>query len=328
MNMLYRYDETNENLVIEVMEYFREYNHDKSVEKFLKNYHGKNINPNIGDYVLYICSRLQEERVFHSIPIDLINPVRNNYKWIVSDKSFNWTKDGDGKQHTHLFNATVFGFEYVYKLYKNLVYPIVTKGINGQLGIGTGFAYGSGIVTAKHCLVDPLYVSIVGFSKDELNAAQIYVDVDDKCDLAYIELNRHLSYSYSSDPLDLEEVLVMGYPKLPQFVDFQTAEVAIASHVKPSIGSVASFAYNYISKENLILITAKIKGGNSGSPVINKYGVIKGVAVRDPKYDDAGDYDNLGYGIAYPITRVDKIYEEKNILKAKVNFLDSREIEY
>lgn len=326
MNMLYRYNEEFKDVVVEVMEYFRDYVQNKSVMNFVREYNSKYAKNLEGDYVLFICSRLEEERVFHKIPNDIVNPIRNNYRWIVLDTSFNWTSLETGMRHVDLFNSTVFGFDYVFNLYKKLVYPIVTKNREGKIGVGTGFAFGNGIATAKHCLIDPKEVAIQGFDAVELNAAKIYISQNINCDLAFIELTRNLFESYSSDPNELEDVLVMGYPKIPQFVDFLTAEKALATFVKPSTGSIASNGFNFVTREDLMLLTAKIKGGNSGSPVLNKYGVIKGIAVRDLIYEDAGDYDDLGYGIAYPINTLEKLISEKKLINKRINFVDVSEI--
>ena len=62
-----------------------------------------------------------------------------------------------------------------------------------------------------------------------------------------------------------------------------------------------------------MLITAKIRGGNSGGPVISEDGSIIGVACQTPYYDDnIGDYDDLGYGIAVPIKYLLEILQQKN----------------
>ena len=67
-----------------------------------------------------------------------------------------------------------------------------------------------------------------------------------------------------------------------------------------------------------MLVTARIRGGNSGGPIIDSNGAVVGVAFSEPM--SKGDYDEMGYGIAYPI---DLFYEMlKNPLTMKVNFVE------
>ena len=115
----------------------------------------------------------------------------------------------------------------------------------------------------------------------------------------------------------------MGYPKIPAFTDFLTAEKGTISskaesRLTPTKGAVAAFGDNYLSGAELMLITARIRGGNSGGPVINEDGSIIGIACQTPYYDDEiGDYDDLGYGIAVPIKYLQEVLEEKSNHKEK-----------
>src|SRR5690606_20722078 len=124
----------------------------------------------------------------------------------------------------------------------------------------------------------------------------------------------------------LDEVIALGYPRIPGFHNFLTAETAlISSRLTGTTGSIASVAEDIWIKENLILITAKIKGGNSGGPIINKSGKVIGVASNLPEAD--GDYDDLGYGTVIPIKFgnhiVDNPTNELNV--EKIEFIDFKE---
>ena len=63
----------------------------------------------------------------------------------------------------------------------------------------------------------------------------------------------------------ISDVLVMGYPKIPTFTNFLTAEKATISskaeaRLTPTKGAIAAFGENYLSKAELMLITAKLEG--------------------------------------------------------------------
>lgn len=105
-------------------------------------------------------------------------------------------------------------------------------------------------------------------------------------DIAFIDVGREEAKGvFVDNGKVLQDVLVMGYPKIPTFTN----------------------------KAELMLITAKIRGGNSGGPIINEEGSIVGVACQKPDYSsNNGDYDDLGYGIAIPIKYVSDIIEKKS----------------
>ena len=68
-----------------------------------------------------------------------------------------------------------------------------------------------------------------------------------------------------------------------------------------------------------MLVTARIRGGNSGGPIIDSNGAVVGVAFSEPM--SKGDYDEMGYGIAYPIEVFYGML--KNPSSMKVTFVDT-----
>ncbi len=70
-----------------------------------------------------------------------------------------------------------------------------------------------------------------------------------------------------------------------------------------------------------MLITAKIRGGNSGGPIVNEEGSVVGVSCQIPNYEgDIGDYDDLGYGIVIPIKYLFEILSEKKTMNVPHDF--------
>lgn len=96
----------------------------------------------------------------------------------------------------------------------------------------------------------------------------------------------------------------MGYPQIPGYTCFLTAEKAVISSIPEkrfvaTEGQIVAEAQEIWSKENLFLITAKIRGGNSGGPVINRFGNCVGIVSGKP-FSEGSAYDDLGYGTAIP----------------------------
>lgn len=217
----------------------------------------------------------------------------------------------------HRLNCMAYGFRYIYSSYREFVFPIIVRK-DEKVSAGTCFRFFNGIVTAKHCLeVDE--VSIPGFSAEKLKQGTVFVSQNTDVDLAYIDLNTP-SPLLSGKANVLDEVLVMGYPKIPMFLDFCAAECATISSI-PTKGAIASLADQYLTRDvgQLMLITARIRGGNSGGPVIDSNGAIVGVAFSEPSSE--GDYDEMGYGIAYPIQVLIQFLESPS--KMVVNFVDA-----
>lgn len=198
------------------------------------------------------------------------------------------------------------------------MFPLVWDKGNGDYSVGTGFEYRSGIVTAKHCIEDAKNIQIQGYKAKELNGKPIYIFDNEGVDIAYIETNKNdRDEVFFGDGDIMQEVLVMGYPKIPAFTDFLTAEKATisskaVSRLTPTKGAITAFGYEYLSNVEAMLITAKIRGGNSGGPVISQEGSIVGVACHLPDYSEVKiDYDDLGYGIALPAHYIQEIIDSK-----------------
>ena len=137
-------------------------------------------------------------------------------------------------------------------------------------------------------------------------------------DLAFIHTGRvEEPLIYADEGEVMQEVLVMGYPRIPAFTNFLTAEKALisskaTSRITPTAGAIAAYGYEYLAKIEAILITARIRGGNSGGPVINQNGCLVGVACQIPALDPQyGDYDDLGYGVAVPVKYLKDIVVRK-----------------
>lgn len=317
------YDETFPDVVYDIVDYFRNVKRDKQIkDRSVFDYclnsrfnsslqQGDFIQP---DVVHRICETLVQKRVMSCIRTGIGSDGKDaNYLYCPPDHGYFNKKD---PAFLFLLNSMTYGFRYIYSSYRDYVLPVVVKK-NDNVTVGTCFRFREGIVTAKHCL-EADQVSIPQYTAERLNQCPVIVSSDSTIDMAYIHLGESVPL-IAGEAKVLDEVLVMGYPKIPMFLDFCTVERAMVSSI-PTKGAVASLADQYISPKvgPLMLITARIRGGNSGGPVIGKDGSVLGVAFFEPKSE--GDYDEMGYGGAYPIRVLNQLFQEQ--VPLKVNFVD------
>lgn len=314
------YDEKLPELVYDILDYFRLGNRSKpAIQKSVLDYcTNSRFNSTLGamvqpDVVHTICERLVKKGVLMCTKVGIgISGIDSNYLFPTSAEEVFLRK---APAIVFYFNCIVYGFPYIYSAYLDYVLPIIVKK-DGKESMGTGFRYKNGIVTAKHCLkVDQVFIPNINVEK--LANSRVYVSKDENLDLAYIDIGEP-SPLVSNEAKVLDEVLVMGYPKIPMFFDFCAGERATISAI-PTKGAIASIAEQYITRNigPLILVTARIRGGNSGGPIIDANGAVVGVAFAEP--EAKGDYDDMGYGIAYPIAVFEKMLQDPITLS--VNFV-------
>ncbi|MBR0341270.1 MAG: trypsin-like peptidase domain-containing protein [Oscillospiraceae bacterium] len=317
------YDKKYPGIIIDILKYFDVANNDptavkdKSVLGFCSLFKdedgGLPIQPTI---VNRICKRLCDCGHLECIRSSGGLGLYDNYLFILKNREY---FESQINQLIYYYNSMVYGFEYVFELYKDIVVPFVWEKPDGSYEAGTGFKYLNGIATAKHCVQDVKNLQIKGYRAKELEGKPIYISENDGVDLAFIETGKiEEPIIYADEGKVMQEVLVMGYPKIPTFTNFLTAEIATISskasaRLTPTKGAIAAYGYEYLARMDAMLITARITGGNSGGPVINQYGCLVGVACQLPDYrpENGGDGD-LGYGIAVPVKELTSIVTKKN----------------
>lgn len=320
------YDIKNPELVYDIVDYFRVNNRvravkDKSIIDYCSTSRFNNtplandemVQPRV---VQIICENLVKKGV--------LNCLKSGQGFARADSNYLYMPQNDElflQKHPSFIlrlNCMAYGFPYIYTEYKKIVLPVIVKDSKGDIEMGTCFRFNTGILTAKHCLTAE-EVSIQGYTADQLKQCPVIISRDDEyLDMAYIELGEQSPIIHDEANV-LDEVLAMGYPKIPMFNEFCTAERASVSSIATK-GAVASLANQYMtpSVERLMLITARIRGGNSGGPIINEDGAVVGVAFAEPFFE--GNYDDMEYGIAYPISVYFQMLEKCTTMK--VNFVD------
>ena len=213
------------------------------------------------------------------------------------------------------YDFLVLGFSHVAAHFTNSVVPIVVKDEVGDLDVGTGFLlYNTRyLVTARHVIENKKLVQIQ--NNDGLYAEAEYViySTNEDLDVAIIVLKNDLFDGYPPfqlrEAVVLEDVMTIGYPPLMHFDAFQIYETASVNNLfKFSKGQI--IAKNRAFRENIeyLIINAKVKGGNSGSPVINRNGTVIGISVKMLMDNHGKNDDPLGYGIVTPATELSKYF--------------------
>jgi len=173
-----------------------------------------------------------------------------------------------------LLKNLLFGYNYIINKYKTSVILIeVDK--KGLVSVGTGFLITHEklqfVVTNKHVVEDSTKVTV--YLNNEIIK---YKDIilSKNSDIGFIELSNNSkspSFYLNAEMDVLREIITIGYPSIPMTND------AYQVYHK---GEINSFVQDY-NGNDLFLISAKTSSGNSGSPVIDKYGSVVGMVTEE-----------------------------------------------
>lgn len=214
-----------------------------------------------------------------------------------------------------LFEFLAYGFPAVHEYFSSAVRAVIVEKVDGDLDIGTCFLLANRtIVTARHCVENMNSVIITGWSSQTAPLRAIHVYENQNIDLAILSFSADPLPDAPGFPLDapniLDNVLTMGYPQIQGFDAPLIAETSqIAAVVKSSIGIVVSQAESYLDGQDYLLISARVKGGNSGGPVIGRKGGVVGVVTHFPA-ENYGRPDLLGYAAAIPSMVITDLLKE------------------
>ena len=228
-----------------------------------------------------------------------------------------------------VYGFKIFGFPLIRQRFSESVIALIPTKADGDDDIGSAFLMESNyLVTARHCIIGMKQVIIQGLNTEETQIENIWIPADDKIDLAIIKFNQKpFSNAYEFQTQKghlLDEVMTMGYPPIPNFDAILVAETAkIAAVLKSTTGEIIAHEAAYRTRQNYFLISARIKGGNSGGPVIGKDGRVIGVVTE---YSSGGDSSNpvadtLGFGVVTPVETLETFLEESLNFSDKVKNL-------
>lgn len=348
MKLVADYREVYPDLVIEILEFFDGTNahryqdpaghsgmRPRTVQEFLDHLHRKQIPPSSKPYpqpepINTICQRM--------IDLGWLSPAGQaagaGFGGLNNAYIANLQPGYDRRAlNLHVRNA-IYGWPCIYDTYRPAIIPVLHERAEGTSSIGTAFVTGPHtIVTAAHCILEAKTVAIRDVGPALLQQASVYVSANKAIDLAVVRLSEPVFASCFPISLGhgnvLDDVMALGYPDVPGFHPTLAAEKAmISSRFTAVRGAVASAAEEIFARSPLFLITARVRGGFSGGPVLNSYGACVGVVSREPASQSSNEprsgyhlYDNLGYGTAIPTALLEEIIGEvgsKNLTHARL----------
>lgn len=261
--------------------------------------------------ILNFCQKLQNEGILLFFSNHLKMPfLGNSYVCIKYNQEI---ADYGG------YEFLVQGFAYIQEIFSNSVIPVEILDSNGISDIGTCFVIGPNIlVTAKHCIENKNSIKICVTDLASISPSFIATPEEEAIDICIIRTEgepfKEIMQFDMYEPETLMEVLTMGYPPIPGFDAIQISEKAnIGAYLKNSRGSIIGNGKSYLDKMDYFLINAKVKSGNSGSPVINKFGQVVGIVTHIPlDSNDKDKLDSLGYGMAVSSSHINTLLDSMN----------------
>jgi S1-C subfamily serine protease len=200
-----------------------------------------------------------------------------------------------------LIANAIHEWQFIIDKYSASIFMIEHTEVNGDKSIGTGFLTDPFkripmIVTNKHVVEGAKHLCIKNKNDETVNHKHIFED--SKRDLAYIILEPYAqakTFLFGPTRPVLSEIITIGYPAVPM-----TRQPYQLCHK----GEINSFVKDY-QNNDLFLFSAKTSAGNSGSPVIDEYGLIAGIVTQE--LFEKSDFQNKGrlpYYAAIPANEI------------------------
>ncbi|WP_432954177.1 S1 family peptidase [Micromonospora haikouensis] len=225
----------------------------------------------------------------------------------------------------------------IYQSFAPCVLAVETEDTSGDVGIGTAFHVGDGVLlTARHVVENRQVLSLIPhrFAEVSRESLRISYPEDDRIDLAVIEsdfsLERYMSEQFRivvgdadaikfdhirigghlddwiDDSLVMMDVLLMGYPPIPTSPD----PVLVAAR-----GEVNAIIDPYIgSPHPLFVVSPIVRGGFSGGPVLTGGGWLLGITTSSLVVDHAPA--ELGFGAALTVEPILDLLSKKSLFPA------------
>lgn len=157
------------------------------------------------------------------------------------------------------------------------------------VGVGSGFAINKdGYFLTNHHVIEKC--ESVRIKYNNLYGTAKVINWDKKFDAAILKVNALSPYFAKFDTADYiagEKLYAAGFPAKSLFGDEMSFSEGMLTNVEPSSSILSWF-------KGAMLISVPIASGNSGGPIMNKYGAIRGMVVGG--YEEAWVKDILKKG--------------------------------
>lgn len=231
------------------------------------------------------------------------------------------------------YDFIINGFTSIRNKFYQSVKPVVATKTDDTFTIGTCFIIPEYVVSAMHCIKGMKSIQILNEKKSPLEIETIYSFKNTNIDLVLIKYGKKQFDNTPSFLLNksevLDEVLALGYPPIAGFDAIQVSELShISATLKSSKGKIVGADESYIDQQEYLLINARVKGGNSGGPIINKHGFACGMLIQMASDIENPDIlDELGYGIGLPSQKIQDLLvsisdNDKTIIEHKFSITD------
>jgi len=213
-----------------------------------------------------------------------------------------------------MYDFAAYGFPKIYNSFKDAVQAVVVIKENGDEDIGSGFLLKNRMfMTARHCIANMKEIRITKCNHATASLSNIWIPTDDAIDLALLQFEEdpfpNVVQGFLCDEAKiLDDVLTMGYPPIPGYDYVLVAEKAQIAGLKSTTGQVVAEKECLLIRQEHILISARVKGGNSGGPVITNQGCVTGVITQLPAGEE-GRADILGYAAAIPFKTLKQLID-------------------
>ncbi len=229
-----------------------------------------------------------------------------------------------------VYDFIIYGFKKIHDNFQLSVKPIINI-IDRDLHIGTGFLLNFNghkcFITARHCIDNGGTVIVYDSKNNIIVPKSIYLTEKteftgdagfeyqnlDVCIMTFDEAAFGDEPFFVLDkPEIVNDVMVLGFPPTGLFdsgADVNNAvliaEKASIAHtyIKATLGQNVGSGMLPTTKLDYLLVSTRVKGGNSGGPVINNKGKVIGIITQIPMDGESSTsdkIDNLGFGFACP----------------------------